>query len=149
MGEACESPEQPPGTSLCRDVIHDERREYTSWMLKTRQTGFLCFNSCCLHVPILRGEMDFMVQFLFKLELDMSMKGARGSGFNFEHFPSTWMPIPKDTSSQDTWAHAVGGLASAWVSGSVQAFLVLREQGIQFGIIGLGRVFHSPQSLHF
>lgn len=69
--------------------------------------------------------MVFMAQFLFRLELDMSVKGVRGSGFNFTfyldalgHEPSGYM------------THAAGGQASAWVSGSVQAFWVLLEQGI-------------------
>lgn len=91
-----------PGTRLCRDVTHDERRNTQPWMLKRRQTGFLCFNSCYLHVPILRGEMVFMVQFLFKLELNMSVKGARDSGLNFKHFPLYLEAYPQDTSPQDT-----------------------------------------------
>lgn len=139
------------GTSLCRDVIHDERREYTSWMLKTRQTGFLCFNSCCLHVPILRGKMFFMVQFLFKLELDMSVKGARGSGFNFEHFPSTWMPNPKGHEPSGYMSPCCwwpGQCLGQWLSSGIFG-TTGTGKGIQLGIIGLGGVFHSLQSLHF
>ena len=55
-------------------------------MFKTRQTGFLCFASPGLCVPILRGKMCFfVVQFLFKLELNVFVS-ERNSGFRVQ-FP--------------------------------------------------------------
>lgn len=98
--------------------------------------------------------MFFMVQFLFTLRLDKSGKGARGVGFPLEHFPVhpeaclRGLP-PGDTGSLDVGAHAAGGQARTWFSGSTQAFSVPLEWRIQLGTPGQSRLFHSPQSQHF
>ena len=84
--------------------------------MKTGQTGFLCFASPRLHVPILRGKMFFLVWFLCELELDACVQeGSWGPGGQFLTLPiqpgQSQGLSPRDTTGLDTEGWSLRGQA--------------------------------------
>lgn len=127
-------------------------------MFKTKQTGFLCFDSPCL-CPSPQGWNVF--HSLHSLNcfclnsnwMCLSVKGARGVRFNFYHF-SIYLEFhlrdlsPRDTSPGDTKAHPASSRARTSFSGSAQVCLVCLTWKIQPGTIGLRGALHSLENLN-